>query len=171
VACRSLAVGEACRAAGRPDPDAWSVAVEQFRELAEPYIVAYAEFRQAEAAVASGSRAAAVAEVVLRDAHALAVGMGEVPLRAQIEALALRARISLAEDGQAPADDSALGITAREREVLVLLAQGATNREIAESLVITEKTASVHVSHILAKLDARNRGEAAAIAHRLGLTQ
>jgi DNA-binding CsgD family transcriptional regulator len=36
--------------------------------------------------------------------------------------------------------------------------------------VITEKTASVHVSHILAKLDARNRGEAAAIAHRLGLT-
>jgi DNA-binding NarL/FixJ family response regulator len=54
--------------------------------------------------------------------------------------------------------------------VLVLLAEGATNREIAERLVITEKTASVHVSHILAKLDARNRGEAAAIAHRLGLT-
>jgi DNA-binding CsgD family transcriptional regulator len=172
AACRSLAVGEAARAAGRPDPDAWSVAVEQFRQLGESYIVAYAEFRQAEAAVASGSRAGAAAEVALRDAHALTVGMGEAPLRAQIEALALRSRISLGEDGSGPVDaESSLGITAREREVLVLLAQGATNREIAENLVITEKTASVHVSHILAKLDARNRGEAAAIAHRLGLTE
>jgi DNA-binding NarL/FixJ family response regulator len=173
VACRSLTVGEAARATGRPDPDAWSVAVEQFRERGEPYTVAYAEFRQAEAAVAAGSRAAAaVAEAALRDAHAVTVGMGEVPLRAQIEALAQRSRISLGEDGDTPVDgESSLGITAREREVLVLLARGATNRDIAESLVITEKTASVHVSHILAKLDARNRGEAAAIAHRLGLTQ
>jgi DNA-binding NarL/FixJ family response regulator len=55
--------------------------------------------------------------------------------------------------------------------VLALLSQGATNRDIAEMLVITEKTASVHVSHILAKLDARNRGEAAAIARRLGITR
>jgi DNA-binding NarL/FixJ family response regulator len=120
--------------------------------------------------VAAGSRAGAAAEVWLRDAHALTVAIGEVPLRGQIEALARRSRISLGEDGGGPVDgDSPLGITAREREVLALLAQGATNREIAESLVITEKTASVHVSHILAKLDARNRGEAAAIAHRLGL--
>jgi DNA-binding NarL/FixJ family response regulator len=169
VACRSLTVAEAARAAGRPDPDAWADAVERFRELGDPYIVAYAEFRQAEAAVAAGARAAV--DVLLRDAHALTAGMGEVPLRAQIAALARRSRISLGEDGDGQAGhDSALGITAREREVLVLLAQGATNREIAESLVITEKTASVHVSHILAKLDARNRGEAAAIAHRLGLT-
>jgi DNA-binding CsgD family transcriptional regulator len=171
LACRSLAVAEAERAAGRADPDVWATAVAQFRELGELYLVAYAEFRQAEAFLAAGSRAGATAQVLLRDAHALTVGMGEVPLRGQIEALARRSRISLGEDGQAPADhDSALGITAREREVLVLLAQGATNREIAERLVITEKTASVHVSHILAKLDARNRGEAAAIAHRLGLT-
>ncbi|MGZ4180186.1 MAG: helix-turn-helix transcriptional regulator [Solirubrobacteraceae bacterium] len=170
LACRSLAVAEAARAAGRAEPDAWGAAVEQFRAVGEPYLVAYAEFRQAEAAVAAGSRAAA--EVPLRDAHALTVGMGEVPLRAEIEALAQRARISLGEDGGGPVDgEPSLGITAREREVLVLLAQGATNREIAESLVITEKTASVHVSHILAKLDARNRGEAAAIAHRLGLTE
>ena len=173
LACRSLAAAEASRAAGRADPDGWAVAAEQFRELGEPYVVAYAEFRQAEAAVAAGSRAAAAAaEAPLRDAHALTVGMGEVPLREQIEALARRSRISLGEDGDGgPVDgELPLGITAREREVLVLLAQGATNREIASSLVITEKTASVHVSHILAKLDARNRGEAAAIAHRLGLT-
>ena len=171
LACRSLAAAEASRAAGRADPDAWAVAAEQFRELGEPYVVAYAEFRQVEAAAAAGSRGAAVTEIPLRDAYALTVAMGEVPLREQIEALARRSRISLGEDGAGPADgELPLGITAREREVLVLLAQGATNREIASSLVITEKTASVHVSHILAKLDARNRGEAAAIAHRLGLT-
>jgi DNA-binding CsgD family transcriptional regulator len=62
----------------------------------------------------------------------------------------------------------ALGLTPREAEVLALVSRGYTNREIAQSLVISVKTASVHVSHILRKLDAPNRVEAAAIAHRLG---
>ncbi len=52
--------------------------------------------------------------------------------------------------------------------MLTLVADGRTNREIAEALFVTEKTASVHVSNILAKLGAANRGEAAAIAHRAG---
>jgi hypothetical protein len=47
-----------------------------------------------------------------------------------------------------------------------LIARGYTNREIAEALVISVKTAGVHVSNILRKLDAHNRVEAAAIAHR-----
>ena len=51
--------------------------------------------------------------------------------------------------------------------MLTLVARGYTNREIAAALVISVKTASVHVSHILRKLDAPNRLEAAAIAHRL----
>ncbi|MFC7742596.1 response regulator transcription factor [Nocardiopsis composta] len=63
---------------------------------------------------------------------------------------------------------AALGLTAREREVLRLVAAGRSNRRIAEELFISPKTASVHVSNILAKLGASNRGEAAAIAHRLG---
>jgi DNA-binding NarL/FixJ family response regulator len=62
-----------------------------------------------------------------------------------------------------------LGLTARELEVLQLLAEGLTNRAIAERLVISEKTAGVHVSHILAKLGAPNRATAAAEAHRLRL--
>jgi DNA-binding NarL/FixJ family response regulator len=61
-----------------------------------------------------------------------------------------------------------LGLTSREGEVLNLLARGCTNREIAATLVISVKTVSVHVSHILHKLGAPNRLEAAAIAHRLG---
>jgi DNA-binding NarL/FixJ family response regulator len=53
--------------------------------------------------------------------------------------------------------------------VLALLADGHTNRQIAGTLFIAEKTASVHVSHILAKLQVTNRGATAAAAHRLGL--
>ena len=68
--------------------------------------------------------------------------------------------------------DAATGIdalTPRERQVLALVAEGRTNREIGETLFMAEKTASVHVSRILAKLDVRSRTEAAAVAHRLGL--
>ena len=61
------------------------------------------------------------------------------------------------------------GLTAREREVLELLSEGRTNRQIGEVLFISTKTASVHVSNILAKLQVANRGEAAATARRLGL--
>ena len=60
-----------------------------------------------------------------------------------------------------------LGLTPREAEVLTLVARGYTNREIAATLVISVRTAGVHVSHILRKLGAPNRLEAAAIAHRL----
>jgi DNA-binding NarL/FixJ family response regulator len=54
--------------------------------------------------------------------------------------------------------------------VLALVADGRTNRQIAEALFISYKTASVHVSNILAKLGVANRGEATAVAHRLRLT-
>ena len=62
-----------------------------------------------------------------------------------------------------------LGLTRREAEVLALVAAGRSNRQIAQALFISPKTASVHVSRILAKLGAASRVEAAAIAHRLGL--
>ena len=67
-----------------------------------------------------------------------------------------------------PADS--LGLTPRELEVLLLVAAGRTNREIGAELFMSEKTASVHVSRILAKLGVGGRVEAAAVAHRLGLT-
>ncbi len=96
--------------------------------------------------------------------------------------VARRARISLSP-GDAPGDqpagagstahpqgrEPALGLTAREYEVLRLLAAGHSNREIASELFISVKTASVHVSNILGKLGVTSRGEAAATAHRLRL--
>jgi predicted ATPase/DNA-binding CsgD family transcriptional regulator len=72
--------------------------------------------------------------------------------------------------GQPPPDPLArFGLTGREREVLALLAAGRTNPEIGQALFISTKTASVHVSNILAKLGVTGRGEAAAVAHRLGI--
>ena len=62
-------------------------------------------------------------------------------------------------------------ISPRERQVLALVAEGATNREIGAALFMAEKTASVHVSRILSKLGVRSRTEAAALAHRHGLDQ
>jgi DNA-binding CsgD family transcriptional regulator/tetratricopeptide (TPR) repeat protein len=62
------------------------------------------------------------------------------------------------------------GLSGREREVLALVAQGRTNREIGERLFISQKTVGVHVGNILAKLDVSGRVEAAAVAIRLGLT-
>ena len=98
----------------------------------------------------------------------------------ELEGLIARARLAL-ERGDASAataptapadaddDDDPFGLTPRERQVLALVARGATNREIGAELFMAEKTASVHVSRILAKLDVRSRTEAAAVAHRLGL--
>jgi len=63
------------------------------------------------------------------------------------------------------------GLSAREREVLGLVAQGRTNREIGERLFISQKTVGVHVGNILAKLEVSGRVEAAAVAIRLGLTE
>jgi NarL family two-component system response regulator LiaR len=72
---------------------------------------------------------------------------------------------------QSAAPTSGLGqdLTRRERQVLALLAKGLTNPEIAERLVISHSTVKVHVSHILAKLEASNRGEAIALAIQHGL--
>lgn len=58
-------------------------------------------------------------------------------------------------------------LTPREREVLDLLTTGATNKTIASTLFVSNKTASVHVSNLMRKLGAGNRGEAAAMARRL----
>jgi DNA-binding CsgD family transcriptional regulator len=98
------------------------------------------------------------------------------PLRREIELLAQRGRLRLegpvdttASPEVPPSPAASLGLTPREVEVLALIAEGRTNRQIGQVLFITPKTASVHVSRILAKLGAAGRGEAAAIAHRLGL--
>ena len=73
--------------------------------------------------------------------------------------------------GAPPKRGPAFGLSPREHEVLGLIAEGRTNREIGERLFISQKTVGVHVGNILAKLDVSGRVEAAAVAIRLGLTE
>ena len=74
-----------------------------------------------------------------------------------------------AEGERAGRTGTPFGLTARELEVLRLVAAGRTNREIAAALFVTQRTAATHVTHILAKLGVESRTEAAAWAVRYGL--
>jgi DNA-binding CsgD family transcriptional regulator/tetratricopeptide (TPR) repeat protein len=156
------------------DPAAWTTSADAFEALALPWPTAYARLRAAEAHVLAGEREAA--GVALASACAAARAMGALPLVLEAEALGRRARLRTdAEEVEAPAAAASspaeqLGLTPRELEVLLLVAEGRTNKEIGATLFMSEKTASVHVSRILAKLDVGGRVEAAAVAHRLGLT-
>jgi DNA-binding NarL/FixJ family response regulator len=91
------------------------------------------------------------------------VNAGEIFIQPQIASRALR---ELAR----PQTNPLTPLSEREREVLVLIAQGCSNREIAERLIITEGTVKTHVSNIMGKLQAENRTQAANIARRYGLT-
>jgi DNA-binding CsgD family transcriptional regulator len=175
-AWRQVGAAELARARGRSDPALWSAAVDAWESLGRPYPSALAQHREAEALVERGDRDAA-AEVVTT-ALEIAGGLGAGWLEGELRGLAGRARLRLS-DGPLDADDGGadgdgredgeldpFGLTERERQVLALVAQGATNRQIGASLYMAEKTASVHVSRILAKLGVSSRTQAAAVAHR-----
>jgi DNA-binding NarL/FixJ family response regulator/tetratricopeptide (TPR) repeat protein len=168
----AVCAAELSRAEGAPDPEAWAAAATHFAALSMPFELAYARWRQAEAIVLGAGDRSAAGEA-LREAARLAGELRAEPLEVEIEGLARRARIALDDEPAPAAADSeldALGLTQRERAVLELVADGRTNREIGETLFMAEKTASVHVSRILAKLGVRSRVEAATAAHRLGVT-
>jgi DNA-binding CsgD family transcriptional regulator/tetratricopeptide (TPR) repeat protein len=170
----TLAEAEYERAHGRGAPDTWSGAASTWEHLQRPVLAAYCRWRETEALVAVDAPRTAAA-VPLRSAHDVAARTGAEPLRRELELLAQRARLDFARPEPAPPDEmsrwaDALGLTPREVDVLGLIARGYTNPEIANALFISDKTASVHVSNILRKLDVTNRREAAAVAHRLTTT-
>ena len=133
----------------------------------EPY-PCYCRWRQAEALL-RGAEVASRAAGLLDQAWQLCVDIGALPPCAQrIEELARRARIELGRPSRPPTSlatstGADLGLTPREVEVLGQLAAGRTDGEIAESLFISKKTASVHVSNLLRKLEVANRVEAGRI--------
>ncbi|WP_381555305.1 AAA family ATPase [Streptomyces eurythermus] len=164
---------ELLRAEGRDTAETWSPVVAAFECLDRPYDLARVRHRLAGALLAEGGddeRDRAVE--LLRLAAAVADHLEARPLADAVARLAQRARLTLGGGRRRdPAADpaAAFGLTSRERDVLGLVAAGRTNRQIAEELFISPKTASVHVSNILGKLGVSGRGEAAAVAHRLGL--
>lgn len=136
---------------------AWRDAVEAFSRYGQPFEKARSQARLAVALHAAGDRAAAATEA--RSAEVVALRLGAKPLLAELRPLT----------GTRPASEPVDLLTPRESEVLALVAAGRSNREIGAALFVSAKTASVHVSNILAKLSARTRTEAAAIARRRGL--
>jgi DNA-binding NarL/FixJ family response regulator len=170
---QALSAAELARATGTT-PD-WSPAIEAARVAADAYLLTYALVRGAQQAWSEGNRDAAAP--MLDEAARLAAQMGAEPLLEEAQVLARRARLRVAE--AAPSEPQArraaqpaietYGLTDRELEVLQLVAAGRSNPQIATELFISPKTASVHVSNIISKLGVSSRGEAAALAHRLGV--
>jgi DNA-binding CsgD family transcriptional regulator len=139
-------------------------AVAAWEAVGQPYETAVMLTYAGKAAL--GERAHQEAAQRLRRAASIAERLGAAPLSARIADLLRRV------DGSRSAAGVSAGgpaLTGRELEVLRLVAAGQSNREIAEALVISPKTASVHVSNILAKLSAATRTEAAVKAHELAL--
>jgi DNA-binding CsgD family transcriptional regulator len=146
----------------------WEHAIRTCVEAEFPILVLQARLGAARHALATGDRAAATLH--LREMSTGAAAIGAHGLHSRAEALADRARIRLS--GPAPANPDAaptFGLTDRERQVLALVANSHTNREIGEALFMSPKTASVHVTNVLRKLDVGSRREAARLARELGL--
>jgi ATP/maltotriose-dependent transcriptional regulator MalT len=171
LANRAACVAELSRIAGS-EPAAWHEAERLWQAIGDTYQVAYARWRCAEALIhRNGDRQ--LAQDLAGQAIRTAEELGAQPLRQAIETLTRAARIDLSpHDRPGAKPDSGLDrfdLTPRELEVLALLGLGMTNREIAATLIISDKTASVHVSRILAKLSVPNRASAAVLAQRLGV--
>ena len=215
-----LATAQAHRARldAADDPDTWNALARRWEGLANPYEVARARWREAEALLASGEGRSARgrARAPLQAAAVLGIELRARPMLRELRELASRALIPLpegidavldGENGSGPGhplpapistarpimvggsldEQSALvrgvvgvpavartntfGLSRREHEVLGLISQGRTNREIGERLFISQTTVGVHVGNLLAKLGVSGRVEAATVAIRLGLTE
>jgi DNA-binding CsgD family transcriptional regulator/tetratricopeptide (TPR) repeat protein len=198
----ATAAAHRARLEGRDKAADWAALADCWHRLGNPYEVARARWREAEAMLATGEgrKSRARARAPLQAAATIALSLAARPMLRELRELAGRAMIPLpegidellAEDGLAPAPPvpggatpSALvrgvvgeapaprsdtfGLSRREHEVLALISEGRTNREIGERLFISQKTVGVHVGNILAKLGVSGRVEAAAVAIRLGL--
>lgn len=168
-ALQALYDAERRRARGAADEaDAWVASAELLATCGFAWEEAYARWRGAEAMLGSAGRRGSGVEM-LRRALELARPLGAKPIETELRDLARRARIPI--DEARPVEGSAGGplekLTEREREVLALIAVGRTYSEIARTLMISEKTVSTHVSHLLDKTGTTNRVELARLVHRV----
>ncbi|MDX6307708.1 MAG: hypothetical protein QOI06_754 [Nocardioidaceae bacterium] len=143
--------------------DAWRAAVSAFERFGHVYETARSRARLAAVLRATGRSTAASAEI--SSAREVASRLGAEPLLSELRVLGGRGSAGR----HPPTATRDLALTAREEEVLALVAEGRSNGEIARTLFISAKTVSVHVSNIMSKLGAGSRTEAVAVARRTGL--
>jgi DNA-binding CsgD family transcriptional regulator len=154
------------------DPDAaqsWADAATACRRGYLAWDEAYTQWRAAQTLLSQRTDRHR-GEAALRRAHELATELDAIPLLREIDAVARAVRLSLTAPAAAERPDTGtvlLGLTAREREILGHLMAGRTYRQIAERLVISQKTVSVHISNMLRKTGTANRIELTQLAHRL----
>jgi DNA-binding CsgD family transcriptional regulator len=164
AAFTAMARAGARELSGGPQPEAWQAAAAAWDHCGDQYWAALCRYRTADALLrAKGDRN--VAARMAAEALAAARSLGAAPLAADLEVLSRRGRLAAGSIPEEPL--RRLGLTEREAEVLDLLAEGRTNRQIGDVLFISEKTVSVHVTNLLRKLGVQSRTEAAEISRRL----
>ena len=145
----------------------WPSVAQDMTDHGLGWWAAWAYLRLAEVRARGGDALGAADPVA--EASRIADQLPSVPLRTAVDRLARRLGLVVPRRAEAPTHAVPGPLTAREHEVLELVVAGYANREIADRLAISHKTASVHVSNILGKLAVANRTEAASVAVRLGL--
>jgi DNA-binding CsgD family transcriptional regulator len=165
----ALVAAELSRRDGADDRATWRMVAEAWQAAGQPYREAYARLREAETAIRAGRREQAAR--ALAACLSLTRRLAAAPLLRLARELESRGRLAgrLDERAGSVAERARLDLTEREAQVLALLAGGESNRQIARSLFISDRTVAVHVSHILNKLGVRNRTEAATLGARAGL--
>jgi DNA-binding CsgD family transcriptional regulator len=156
----------ALAAAGNSTAAEWQSAASLWKRLNIPVWVVRCLIESAEA---DARRHRPRALRSLSEAVEIALGLDAPALVEEAQALARRANLRLESNPVRRRAPLPANLTPREHEVLIMVSSGATNRMIGRSLFISERTAGVHVSNVLRKLNAKNRGEAAAIGYRLNL--
>jgi len=163
----AMTAAEQAREHGTDSRATWRAVARAWQGAGQPYREAYARLREAEAAVRAGRRDQATR--ALGACTALARPLQAAPLLGLAEDLTQRAGLVIGPARGQSAAEARKDLTDREREVLALLANGDSNRQIARALSISDRAVAVHVSRIIDKLGVRNRAEAATAGAKLSL--
>jgi DNA-binding CsgD family transcriptional regulator len=165
----AMAAARAVEMSGEPSAPAWRAAAKVCVGAGLPLLVLGCRFEAARACLAAGDRDIAAGELEALIDEAIQLGVDHQVEAARELALLAGIRLGRTSGADTHTHNSRLRLTDREIQVLSLVAESMTNREIGAALSLSPKTVSVHITNVLRKLDVATRGEAARLARGLGL--